>query len=154
MLNYIPRDGGMNLFFVDGKENTCAVYECTCNNFIKREMNRKYIAGANHYNITSLPLNHEHDFSGSYKRQKAAEYILGNMGDTDFGVKDLISVLSDASIEQDNGLYGTVYANIACPATDELYYACDGFPAASGSRWQRIPQAGEWFGELDERTEL
>lgn len=135
MLRYIPRDGGMNLFFIDGKDNTCAVYECMCNDFIKREITGKYIAGANHYNITSVvPVDYNYDFSGSYKRQKSMENILENI---DFSVKDLISVLSNPNIEQNNGLHGTVYSNIACPATDELYYACDGFPAASG-KWELV----------------
>jgi len=138
MLKYIPRNGGMNLFFVDGKDNTCAVYECTCNNFIKRELNYKYIAGANHYNIMSVPLDYEHDFSASHKRQKAAEDILAGMKNINFCIEDLISILSYPNIEQDNGLYGTVYANIACPATDKLYYACGGFPAASQSQWEFI----------------
>jgi hypothetical protein len=144
MLRHIPRDGGMNLFAVDGKDNSCAVYECICNGYIKREVDYRYTVAANHFNITSVPADFNHDFSNSRGRQKAAENILSDINDisgrdsTDFIVKDLISVLSNPDVEQNNGLRGTVYANIACPFTGELYYACDDFPAASKGQWECI----------------
>jgi len=137
MLKHIPRDGGMNLFAVDGKDNSYAIYECICSSYIKRKINHNYGVGANHFNVTSVPPEFSHNFSNSYKRQKAAENILSSIDNTSVTVtmKDLISVLSNPNVEQDNGLYGTVYANIACPSTDEIYFACDGFPAASKSQW-------------------
>ena len=138
MLKYIPRDGGMNLFFIDGKDNTCAIYECTCNSYIKREVDSQYCVGANHFNITSVPADYNYNFSDSCRRQKAAEDILKSIENTGFTVKDLINVLSNPNVEQDKGLSGTVYANVACPATGELYYACNGFPAASKSQWELI----------------
>ena len=138
MLKHIPRDGGMNLFFVDGKDNTCAIYECTCNSFKKREITSQYVVGANHYNATAVPIGFNHNFSGSVKREKAAEAILADVANDGFSLKSLINVLAHPNVEQNKGLSGTVYANIACPATGELYYACDGFPAASKSCWERI----------------
>jgi len=148
MLKRIPRDGGMNLFAVDGKDNSCAVYECLCGSFIKRKINHNYGVGANHFNVTPVPAGFNHNFSNSHKRQKAAEDALCGM--TDFTAKDLIDILADPDIEQDNGLYGTVYSNIACPAADEIYYACDDFPAASKSRWESISWNGEIKGLLND----
>ena len=63
---------------------------------------------------------------------------LNDIDNTNFTFKDLASILSNPNVEQNNGLYGTVYANIACPAIDEFYYACDDFPAASKSQWKLV----------------
>jgi predicted choloylglycine hydrolase len=136
LLEQIPRTGGMNLFFIDGKDNTFAVYECTCNGFVKRQSSGSYIVGANHYHATSIPGEWNEDFTDSRKRQKTVEDILEGMIKTRFGIEDIKKAL--ASVEKENGLSGTVYANIACPALDKIFYACDDFPAVSKGQWEAV----------------
>ena len=136
MLKLIPRDGGINLFVVDGKNNTFAVYECTCNQYTKRDAPCSYIAGANHYCITSVPQGYDYDSTESQIRQKTVEEMLAEMTDTDFTFNDMQNILS--CVEQNKGFHGTVYANISCPAKDKIYYACNDFPAASKGLWEEL----------------
>jgi hypothetical protein len=138
LLQRIPRDGGMNLFAVDGKDNTYTVFECLCNSYIKRKTSENYVAGANHYCVTPIPPDFDYDFTISRIRQTATEVALNDIINTTFNYKDLIKVLANPDIEQDKGLYGTVYSNLVCPSSDEIYYACDGFPAASESTWKNV----------------
>lgn len=49
------RDTGMTLFAIDGKTNDYSVYECTCNNFVKRKARTGFIVAANHHNEYSYP---------------------------------------------------------------------------------------------------
>jgi len=138
MLERVPRDGGMNLFAVDGKDNSVAVFECTGSGHVKREFDGAYIAGANHFNVTPVPASFTHDFTDSIARQEATQHLLRAVANTDFTAQDLRSVLADPAVEQNTGLTGTVYANVACPSTGEMWYACNGFPAASRSTWQQL----------------
>ena len=52
LLKEIVRDGGRNLFVIDGKENYAALFECTCNGFRERPIQGDYIAATNHYCTT------------------------------------------------------------------------------------------------------
>lgn len=137
LLQTVVRDGGMNLFAVDGRNNNFAVYECTCRGFVKRQSIGKYIAGSNHYIDTKLPKGLDIGDASSEMRLAKMEYLLQNKSITN-PYHDLAGILADPGVEQNNGLSGTVYANLACPARNIFYYACNGFPAASKARFEEV----------------
>lgn len=137
LLQTYVRDGGMNLFAVDGKKNSFAVFECTCRGFVKRQSNGKNIAGSNHYVETKPPKEFSVNASSSMKRLENIEMLLETRRISD-PYKDFISILADPGVEQNNGLSGTVYANLACPSKGLYYYACNGFPAASKARFEEV----------------
>lgn len=131
------RDSGMGLYAVDGKTNEFTVFECTCREYARRECSGTFISGANHYEAVTPPSWTNYDFTGSRTRQAVVNEILlqgkfGKLPDA------FASILSNPRVEQNNGLSGTVYANVCCPAREEIWYAHDGFPAASKGTWDKI----------------
>lgn len=130
------RDGGMVLFAVDGKTNAYAVYECTCRSYVKRQSALPYIAAGNHYSVSTVPAGFRND-PGSARRQRRMEELLASLKKED-PVRELSAILSDREVEQNLGVSGTVYANLACPSKDVYYYACNGFPAASGAAFEEV----------------
>jgi len=142
LLRSTTRDGGMNLFAVDGKDNSFCVYECSRKAFVKRKIENGWVVGTNHYNSLQLPMEFEYNTTNSVFRQAKVENFLKNINikrlNTEKIHEDLIEILADPEIECCNEYSGTVYSNIACPALDALWYACDGFPAASKSKWEKL----------------
>ena len=137
LLRMTSRDGGMNLFVVDGKTNQAAVFEATCQHYRRRDMQNGDIAAANHYCKVKLPEGLEYDFSGSMARQTRVETLLA--GKDKITIPDsLIKILADPAVEQDSKYSGTVYSNIVCPAKDQMWYAHNGYPAASQSDWEKV----------------
>jgi hypothetical protein len=55
---------------------------------------------------------------------------------------DLIEVLADDHVERRAQDFATVYANVGCPATGELWFTFGGHPAASRGEW--LPIAWPW----------
>jgi hypothetical protein len=51
---------------------------------------------------------------------------------------DLIQILADDEIERREKDIITVYSNVACPNTGEIWYTFGGYPAASKGNWQRL----------------
>ena len=51
---------------------------------------------------------------------------------------DLIRILADEGIERRETDLVTVYSNMACPSTGEIWYTFGGYPAASQGAWQRL----------------
>jgi hypothetical protein len=139
LLKDTTRDGGMNLFVIDGKNNEFAVFECTCKSYRKRETENSYIVGANHYCEIEVPNNLILDFEDSVNRQSRVEELLLQKRD-ELSVKDMIDILADSKVEQNDILSGTVYSNVACPSENILWFAHDDFPAASKGNWRKI----EW----------
>lgn len=137
MLQATVRNGGMNLFAVDGKNNTYAVYECTCRGYVKRQTSKAFITGTNHYTATMAPRGAKNGDPTSVSRQKRMEELLAAHGIED-PYRDYIRILSDPKVEQDLGDSGTVYANLACLSKDLYYYACNGFPAASKAAFEEV----------------
>lgn len=133
------RDGGMNLFVIDGENNEIAVFECTCKNYKKRLIEGSYIAGANHYCAIKVPDKFNFDFEDSINRQSSLEKLLLEKKDK-ISTENMIDILADSSVEQNNNLSGTVYSNITCPSKNLIWFAYDGFPAASKSNWKKV----EW----------
>lgn len=139
LLKNTVRDGGMNLFVVDGKNNKSAVFECSSKNYKERKIEASYLAGANNYSAAKVPADFNFDFDNSIKRQNRVEKLLLEQKDR-ISIKNMIDILADSEVEQNNNLSGTVYSNIACPAENLIYFAYDGYPAASRSKWQKV----EW----------
>ncbi|MDI9514813.1 MAG: C45 family autoproteolytic acyltransferase/hydrolase [Bacillota bacterium] len=137
LLQTTVRDGGMNLFVVDGKNNTHAVYECTCKGYIKRQSSKPYIAGSNHYTATTMPKGFKNGDKSSVSRMKRMEDLLATMRMED-PYRDFTRILSHPEVEQNLGVSGTVYSNLACPSKSLYYYACNGFPAASKSAFEEV----------------
>jgi hypothetical protein len=52
---------------------------------------------------------------------------------------DLIKILGNDGIERRGNPLITVYANVVCPSTGEIWYTFGGYPAASKGNWQRLP---------------
>ncbi len=134
MLKTYSRDSAMLLFAVDGRTNGYGVYECAHKGYMKRAMAMHYIAGANHTLLYKgrMPKN-----GSSHQRQAKMEHCLKSNPITD-PLSDFRAILADPEIEQNNGLRGTVYAAIACPALGLCTYACNGFPAASMAPFEEI----------------
>ncbi|SIR17794.1 C45 family autoproteolytic acyltransferase/hydolase [Halanaerobium kushneri] len=139
LLQNTVRDGGMNLFVVDGKNNQSSVFECSSQLYKKRRIESSYIAGANHYSEIKVPAGCNFDFKDSIKRQEKVENLLLK-NKKGLSLQKMIDILSNSEVEQNNNLSGTVYSNIVCPADNLIYFAYDGFPAASKGNWQKI----EW----------
>ncbi len=54
-------------------------------------------------------------------------------------VEQLVAALADDEIERRDDTFATVYSNVACPATGEIWYTFGGWPAASVGNWQVVP---------------
>lgn len=144
LLARIQRDDGMLLFAVDGKDSTYAIYECGCASFFKREAEQGWLACTNHYVIhpgapkltSSRPLS-------TVNRYQRLELLIQGMTaqkGSDSPVKELIRILADDGIEARDGEIVTAYSNVACPATQEIWYTFGGYPSASQGNWQKL----EW----------
>jgi hypothetical protein len=145
LLNETDRDGGMLLFAVDGKNNEFALFECLCSKYYKREPSNGWIVGTNHFcacedltlgDADKKPL-------GTLSRFIRMENLMQTLSTSQTSPNlpiDLIRILADGQIERrDKGLV-TVYSNVACPSTGEIWYTFGGYPAASNGNWQRF----EW----------
>jgi len=145
LLDATGRDGGMLLFAVDGKTNEAALFECTCSTYYKRQPADGWIVGTNHFcacedrtlgDADSKPLG----TLSRYRRMEALVQPLAAAPDPPDLPAGLIRVLADDGIERREQRIVTVYSNVACPATGELWYTFGGYPAASKGNWQRL----EW----------
>lgn len=137
LLQAFARDDGMNLFVADGKNNTFAVFECACRSYVKRQSDKAFIAGANHYVATPTPMGFINGDSSSVSRLSRMESLLEAVKVED-PCRDLIQILAHPEVEQNLGDSGTVYANLACPTKNLYYFACDGFPAASRAAFEEV----------------
>jgi hypothetical protein len=137
LLERIDRDDGMLIFAVDGKTDEYAIFECTCRQYAKRVPEGKWLVGTNHSCIYESKEQNE-DSQSRYRRLEAlvGELFPGARGHHLPG--DLIAILADERVEAREDDYGTVYANVACPSREEIWYTLGGYPAASKGNWQRI----------------
>ena len=142
LLGRIQRDGGMLLFAVDCKTNTYALYECTCTGFYKREPVQGWLVGTNHHCVhpQAPPVYETGPLSTTsrYERMETLVEGLVAQGGSAAPVKALIEILADDGIEARDGDTVTAYANVACPATREIWYTFGGYPAASRGNWQKL----------------
>jgi hypothetical protein len=141
LLAAVDRTSGMMIFAADTRNDTYAVFECSCSAHVRRQPRAGWLAGTNHYLAGPAPV-----AAGLYvphsvdRYERLAELVAGYMQqDGTMALPwDLVQILADAGVEQRGEGYGTVYANVACPARGELWYTFGGYPAASAGAWQRL----------------
>lgn len=142
LLDEVQRDEAMLLFAVDGKSEAYALYECGCTDHRKREPTRGWLVGTNHYCVhpcaPSLDDARLLSTLTRYERMETLVEDLAARGDDLSPVEALIRILADEAVEARAGETVTVYANVACPATGEIWYTFGGYPAASRGNWQRL----------------
>lgn len=145
LLNETDRDGGMLLFAVDGKNNEFALFECLCSKYYRRQSSNGWIIGTNHYcAVEDRTLSAaDKEPLGTLSRFDRMENLIQTLCTS--GVPpslpdDLIRILADDEIERRGKDVVTVYSNVACPTTGEVWYTFGGYPAASQGNWQRL----EW----------
>lgn len=145
LLDETDRDGGMLLFAVDGKNNEFALFDCMCSKYYRREQSDGWIVGTNHYIACEDPTLSDADKGplGTLNRFSRMECLMRALSASPTHPKlpgDLIRILADDEIERRDKRVMTVYANVACPDTGEIWYTFGGYPAASKGNWQRL----EW----------
>jgi hypothetical protein len=145
LLNETDRDGGMLLFAVDGKKNEFALFECLCSKYYKREPSNGWIVGTNHFcACEDLTLGDtDKEPLGTLSRFSRMENLIQTLSTSQTSPNltvDLIRILADDQIERRDKRLVTVYSNVACPSTGEIWYTFGGYPAASKGNWQRL----EW----------
>jgi hypothetical protein len=144
LLNENNRDGGMLLFAVDGKTNEIAVFECLCSKYFRREPSNGWIVGTNHYCTFEDPtLGDDEGSVSTLSRFSRMESMLQDLHTSQILPSlpaDLIQILADDKVEMRKDEVMTVYSNVACPSSGEIWYTFGGYPAASKGNWQRL----EW----------
>jgi hypothetical protein len=145
LLNGTDRDGGMLLFAVDGKDNQFAIFECMCSKYYRRQPSNGWIVGTNHYcACEDLTLSDaDKEPLGTLSRYKQIENLIQTLSASQTPPNlptDLIQILADDAIERRDEPLVTVYSNVACPSTGEIWYTFGGYPAASRGNWQKL----EW----------
>ena len=145
LLNRTDRDGGMLLFAVDGKDNEFAIFECMCSKYYRRQPSDGWIVGTNHFCACKDPTLRDADKAplGTLSRFARMEDLVQALFASQTPPNlptDLIQSLADDGIERRDGQLITVYSNVACPSTGEIWYTFGGYPAASRGNWQKL----EW----------
>jgi hypothetical protein len=146
LLNETDRDGGMLLFAVDGKKREFALFECLRSKYYKREPSNGWIVGTNHFCACEDQTLGDADKEplGTLSRFNRMENLIQTLSTSQNSPNlpvDLICILADDQIERrDKKQLVTVYSNVACPSTGEIWYTFGGYPAASKGNWQRL----EW----------
>jgi hypothetical protein len=142
LLNETDRDGGMLLFAVDGKNNEFALFDCLCSKHSRREPSNGWIVGTNHYcAFEDLTLSDtDKEPLGTLSRFSRMENLMQALPASPNLPADLIRILADDQIERRDKDVITVYSNVACPSTGEIWHTFGGYPAASKGNWQRL----EW----------
>lgn len=148
LLNDTHRDGGMMLFAVDGKTNEFAIFECLCAQHFRRDPSQSWLIGTNHFcACEDLAMRDDEGCVSSLSRFARMTSLLQGLcaapSSPDLPA-DLIRILADDDVERRNGDLVTVYANVACPTSGEIWYTFGGYPAASAGDWQRL--AWPWAG--------
>jgi hypothetical protein len=142
LLNQTDRDGGMLLFVADGKTNEFALFDCMCSKHYRRNPSDGWIVGTNHYcTCEDLSLGNDEGSISTLKRFKRMESLIQGLYASTIPPNlpaDLMRILADDEIERRQGKLITVYSNVACPGTGEIWYTFGGYPAASKGNWQRL----------------
>ncbi len=140
-LNTIDREDGMMLFAVDGKTDEFAIFECTCAGYAKRALQNKWLVGTNHYCAVPEKARDENSASRYARMEQLVRALYTRESNIDLP-RDLIAILADDGVERRGAEMATVYANVACPSTGQIWYTFGGYPAASRGDWQ--PVAWPW----------
>ncbi len=118
----------------DGKS---AIFECSCTQVQRVDLNDGFLAGTNHYQY--LPVFNDWEYKLGIHQpaehfDKSAE---GPPGNTNIQRSD--AILADPGVEQYQTDYGTVYSNLYETSGKQLWFTFGGFPAASRGNWQPVP---------------
>jgi hypothetical protein len=144
LLNETDRDGGMLLFAADGKTDEFALFDCMCSKHYRRDPSDGWIVGTNHYcTCDDLSLGDDEGSISTLNRFKRMETLIKGSYASSTSPNlpaDLIQILADDRIERRVNKLVTVYSNVACPSTGEIWYTFGGYPSASNGNWQRL----EW----------
>ncbi len=144
LLNETDRDGGMLLFAADGKTDEFALFDCMCSKHYRRNPTDGWIVGTNHYcTCEDLSLGDDEGSISTLNRFKRMETLIKGSYASPTPPSlpaDLIRILADDAVERRTNRLFTVYSNVACPSTGEIWYTFGGYPAASNGNWQRL----EW----------
>jgi len=144
VLNETDRDSGMLIFAVDGKNNEFALFECLCSKHFRRDPTGGWIVGTNHYcACEDLSLGDDEGSKSTVSRFKRMEHLMQALSASEAAPNlpaDLIKILADDQVERRGKPMFTVYANVACPSSGEIWYTFGGYPAASQGSWHRL----EW----------
>ena len=144
LLYQTDRDGGMLLFAADGKNDEFALFDCMCSKHYRRDPSDGWLVGTNHYcTCEDLSLGDDEGSISTLNRFDRMETLIQGLYASSTPPKlptDLIQILADDIIERRVNKLITVYSNVACPTTGEIWYTFGGYPAASNGNWQRL----EW----------
>ena len=140
LLTQVDRNSGMKLFAVEGKNNDCAVYDCSCSEYRSRKNSRNWIAGTNHYYVNDFRSEQDEEYSHSVNRLDHVNELMKNISTADPSniYMKLRRVLADDMVEARGDEYFTVFSNIVCPALGDIWYTFGGYPAASNGNWQKL----------------
>ncbi len=142
LLNETDRDGGMLLFAIDGKTNEFALFDCMCSKHYRREPSDGWIVGTNHYcTCEDLSLGDDEGSRSTLSRFQRMENLIRGVYACSAPPSlpaDLIRILADDGVERRGNKLYTVYSNVACPSTGEIWYTFGGYPSASKGNWQRL----------------
>jgi hypothetical protein len=142
LLHQIQRSDGMMLFVVDGKKDEFVIFECGHNIHYRREPKEERIVGTNHYCMCEDPEGPlEEGHLTTLSRFRRLETLVAPLCNPESSVKlplALIQILADDEIERRDKTFATVYSNVACPYTGEIWYTFGGYPAASNGNWQQL----------------
>lgn len=141
-LDEYDRDGGMLLFAVDGKTNEFALFDCLCARHFRRDPSDGWIVGTNHYcACEDLTLGNDEGSISTLSRFKRMESLVRDLSNSQASPSlpaDLIRILADDKIEARKSEVMTVYSNVACPSSREIWYTFGGHPAASAGNWGQL----------------
>jgi hypothetical protein len=139
-LRETTRTGGMLIFALEGNNGDGAIIECSPTQVFRRDLDRAFLAGTNHYQHLPTPQPSKDYAPKSVARLEALQAHLNALPQS-LQPNDLMAVLAEPTIEQRGPNYGTVYANLYHPASRQIWFTFGGFPAASRGNWQQIPWA-------------
>ncbi len=144
LLNETDRDGGMLLFALDGKNEEFALFDCMCSKHYRRDPSDSWLVGTNHYcTCEDLTLGDDEASMSTLNRFNRMETLIRGLYASSTPPNlptDLIQILADDVVERRVKKLITVYSNVACPSTGEIWYTFGGYPAASHGNWQKL----EW----------
>lgn len=142
MFNEMDRNGSMLLFAVDGKTDEFALFECTCFRHCRVEPSDGWIAGTNHYRkFKDAELENSAAPASTLTRLSRVEGMMRSLCEVKKPIDlpaDLIGILADDEVERRAKDFVTVYSNVVCPGSGEIWYTFGGYPAASKGNWQRL----------------
>jgi hypothetical protein len=139
-LQETTRTGGMLIFALEGNKGAGAIIECSPTQIVRCDLDQAFLAGTNHYQFLSTSQKPVDYAPKSVARLEALETYLNALPQS-LQPNDLMAVLAEPAVEQRGFDYGTVYANLYHPASQQIWFTFGGYPAASRGNWQRIPWA-------------